>query len=148
MYKSTNFIHRVKQAVLGKVCSGRTCHFEKKKLRKDVKPSFLSFSAFYATFFVRLVSRYFAPYGEQPEALPLVSTALCKGRPHPLLRSGSCGSCLESKRRFVRSAKSPSETWRGAISTFRLLQLPTPGTTQVPAQPLGAEHRGGGACGR
>ena len=31
---------------------------------------------------------------------------------------------------------------------FCFFQLSTPGTTQVPAQPLGAERRGGGACGR
>jgi len=34
------------------------------------------------------------------------------------------------------------------ISTFRLLLLSTPGTTYAPAQPLGAERRGGGASGR
>ena len=36
----------------------------------------------------------------------------------------------------------------GAISTFRLLLPPTPGTTYAPAPPLGTECRGGSACGR
>jgi hypothetical protein len=54
------------------VRSGRACHFEKKKLRKDGFASFLSFSVFCAAFFVGLVSRYFAPAGsDQGAALDL-----------------------------------------------------------------------------
>ncbi len=66
----------------------------------------------------------------------------------PPLCSGYRGSCLESKQRVIRSAKSPPATWQGAISTSRLLLLATPGTTYAPAQPLAAKRRGGCACGR
>ena len=41
----------------------------------------------------------------------------------------------------------PRNLERG-VTAFRLLHPTTPGTTYVPAQPLGAERRGGGACGR
>ena len=34
------------------------------------------------------------------------------------------------------------------VTAFRILQPTTPGTTYAPAQPLGAERRGGSACGR
>jgi len=37
--------------------------------------------------------------------------------------------------------------WQGVMSTSRPLLLPTPGTTYAPAQPLGAERRGGSASG-
>ena len=66
----------------------------------------------------------------------------------PPLCSGYRGSCLESKQRVIRSAKSPPATWQGAISTSRLLLLTTPGTTYAPAQPLAAKRRGGCAGGR
>ena len=65
--------------------------------------------------------------------------------PGTTLSRGAAGRvCLRAPAR----RKIAPATWQGAISTFRLLLLPTPGTTQVPAQPLGAERRGGSAGGR
>ena len=44
---------------------------------------------------------------------------------------------------FCPKRKIASRNLARGVTAFRLLQHPTPGTTQVPAQPLGAERRGG-----
>ena len=49
---------------------------------------------------------------------------------------------------FCPKRKIASYNLARGVTTFRLLQHPTPGTTHAPAQPLGAERRGGSACGR
>ena len=49
---------------------------------------------------------------------------------------------------FCPKHKTASYNLARGVTTFRLLQHPTPGTTYAPAQPLAAERRGGGACGR
>ena len=44
--------------------------------------------------------------------------------------------------------KIASRSLERGVTAFRLLHPTTPGTTQVPAQPLAAERRGVSACGR
>ena len=49
---------------------------------------------------------------------------------------------------FCPKRKTASHYLARGVTTFRLLLHPTPGTTQASVQPLGAERRGGSACGR
>ncbi len=64
----------------------------------------------------------------------------------PLGSAPDCRRSTFSIRRRTQGHRkiAPRNLARG-VTTFRLLQLPTPGTTQVPTQPLGAERRGGRA---
>ncbi len=66
--------------------------------------------------------------------------------PDSTFRRGAPGRVCP--RALARRKIAPHATWQWVISTFRPLLHPTPGTIQVLAQPLGAERRGGCACGR
>jgi hypothetical protein len=63
----------------------------------------------------------------------------------------SKGYCLLKRQYVFNQEQHPvvaqQKTKQRGVTTFCFLLLPTPGTTYAPAQPLGAERRGGCACG-
>ena len=141
------------EGVQGRLVTGRAYHFEKKKLRKDGFVPFLSFSFFARPFWSATfwgISRLWSQPGRHPGPVPFEHVGYAqsyeKSGPklcHPLSRSRYLWVLPGVLTAFRPKRKIAPRNLAKDVTTSHPLLLPTPGTTQAPVQPLGAERRGG-----